>query len=238
MFDLARNGSGGAILVEPRDDENQILSQISAAFMAFYNDLVDQGNSYAQARQLTEDYYQEIVLTDVLPAYVGQDTINKYLSFAPDGQARVNTPNLPNANFTPIEFSVGAYRFGHSLVRQDYHINDIDPTTSDIDDNVAIFDVNTSNPVTCPAAARSPGPASPADRRAPPRPSAPSPTRPATKSSGNTSCPASTPSRMIRASTSPARRKRPSAPRCSTSPPRRSRGAPTPFPRYATARAT
>ncbi|MBV9364334.1 MAG: hypothetical protein JOY89_08840, partial [Solirubrobacterales bacterium] len=142
MFDLARNGSGGAILVEPRDDENQILSQISAAFMAFYNDLVDQGNSYAQARQLTEDYYQEIVLTDVLPAYVGQDTINKYLSFAPDGQARVNTPDLPNANFTPIEFSVGAYRFGHSLVRQDYHINDIDPTTSDIDDNVAIFDVN------------------------------------------------------------------------------------------------
>jgi hypothetical protein len=142
MFDLARNGSGGAILVEPRDDENQILSQISAAFVAFYNDLVDQGNSYAQARRLTEEYYQEIVLTDVLPAFVGQSTIDKYLSTGPGGHVAVNTPNLPNANFTPIEFSVGAYRFGHALVRQSYHINDINPTTTDIDDNVAIFDVN------------------------------------------------------------------------------------------------
>jgi hypothetical protein len=143
VFDLARNAlTGQAILVEPRDDENQILSQISAAFVAFYNDFVDRGLSYAQARQLTEDYYQEIVLTDVLPAYVGQATINKYLAFTSNGIARVNTPNLPNANFTPIEFSVGAYRFGHALVRDNYHINDIFPTTTDIDDNVSIFNVN------------------------------------------------------------------------------------------------
>ena len=142
VFDLARNSSGQAILVEPRDDENQILSQISAAFVAFYNNFINQGLSYAQARQLTVDYYQEIVLTDVLPAYVGQSTINTYLSFGANGSAQVNTPNLPNANFTPIEFSVGAYRFGHALVRNNYHINDIFPTTTDIDDNVAIFDVN------------------------------------------------------------------------------------------------
>jgi hypothetical protein len=50
---------------------------------------------------------------------------------------------LPNAAFTPIEFTVGAYRFGHALVRQLYHINDIDPTApADIDDNVTIFDLN------------------------------------------------------------------------------------------------
>jgi hypothetical protein len=52
----------------------------------------------------------------------------------------VHTPNLPNANFTPIEFSVGAYRFGHSLVRNDYHINDIlPPPGPDFDNNVPIF---------------------------------------------------------------------------------------------------
>jgi anti-sigma regulatory factor (Ser/Thr protein kinase) len=66
IFDLARNPStGAAILVEPRDDETQILSQISAAFVAFYNNFINRGFSYAQARQLTEDYYQEMVLTDV-----------------------------------------------------------------------------------------------------------------------------------------------------------------------------
>jgi hypothetical protein len=143
IFDLARSATTGqAILVEPRDDENQILSQITAAFVVFYNDFVDRGASYSQARQLTEDYYQEIVLTDVLPAYVGQGTINQYLRFDSSGGARVNTPDLRNANFTPIEFSVGAYRFGHALVRNNYHINDINPLTTDVDDNVAIFDVN------------------------------------------------------------------------------------------------
>ncbi|MGN6869016.1 MAG: peroxidase family protein [Solirubrobacteraceae bacterium] len=142
VFDLARNSTGQAILVEPRDDETQILSQISAAFVAFYNNFVNQGLGYGQARQLTEDYYQEIVLTDVLPAYVGQSTINKYLTFGAGGAAGVNTPNLPNASFTPTEFSVGAYRFGHALVRDNYHINDIFPTGTDIDDNVSIFDIN------------------------------------------------------------------------------------------------
>jgi hypothetical protein len=110
--------------------------------VAFYNNFVNRGFSYATARQLTEDYYQEIVLTDVLPAFVGQKTINQYLRFSRNGQAQVNTPNLPNANFTPIEFSVGAYRFGHALVRNSYHINDIFPTTTDIDANVSIFNLN------------------------------------------------------------------------------------------------
>ena len=143
VFDLARNPSTGqAVLVEPRDDETQIISQISAAFVAFYNDFVNSGYDYAQARQLTEDYYQEIVLTDVLPAYVGQRTIDKYLHFDSHGRIQVQTPNLPTANFTPIEFSVGAYRFGHALVRNNYHINDINPLSTDSDDNVAIFDPN------------------------------------------------------------------------------------------------
>jgi Animal haem peroxidase len=142
VFDLARNPtSGEAITVDPRDDENQIVSQITAAFIAFYNDFVNRGDGYARARQLTEDYYQEIVLTDVLPAFVGQSTIKKYLHFGLNGSAHVHTPNFPNANFTPIEFSVGAYRFGHSLVRNDYHINDIKPRTALIADNVAIFNL-------------------------------------------------------------------------------------------------
>jgi hypothetical protein len=142
VYDLARDPlTGQAILVEPRDDENQILSQITAAFAAFYNGFVDRGDGYAQARRLTEDYYQEIVLTDLLPAYVGQDTVDQYLSIGRNGAAKLRTPNFPNASYTPIEFSVGAYRFGHALVRESYHINDIFPATADIDDNLPIFDL-------------------------------------------------------------------------------------------------
>jgi hypothetical protein len=54
VFDLFRDATSGvADLVEPRDDETQIISQIAAAFVAFYNDFIDQGDSYTQARQLT-----------------------------------------------------------------------------------------------------------------------------------------------------------------------------------------
>jgi hypothetical protein len=141
-FDLARDPlTGQAILVEPRDDENQILSQVTAAFAGFYNDFVDRGDAYATARRLTEEYYQEIVLTDVLPAFVGRSTIRRYLKVAMGGRMSVSTPNFPSAGFTPIEFSVGAYRFGHSLVRQSYHINDIFPGRRHIEENVPIFDL-------------------------------------------------------------------------------------------------
>jgi hypothetical protein len=54
----------------------------------------------------------------------------------------VHTPNFPNANFTPVEFSVGAYRFGHALVRNDYHVNDIKPKFIKIEDNISIFDLS------------------------------------------------------------------------------------------------
>jgi hypothetical protein len=236
VFDLARNASGGqAILVEPRDDENQILSQISAAFVAFYNSFVSHGLGYTQARQLTEDYYQEIVLTDVLPAYVGRSTINRYLTFGSGGAAHVNTPNLPNANFTPIEFSVGAYRFGHALVRDNYHINDIFPTSADIDDNVSIFNLGTFQYGDLSGAPRC-RVRTGAVRRPVRRPrSATSPTRPAIRSSGSTSSRRSTPTRTTPGSTSPGRRSRRSASRCSTSRRRRSRAVPTQPRRYATA---
>lgn len=212
VFDLARNPSNGqAILVEP----------------AFYNNFVNRGLGYAQARQLTEDYYQEIVLTDVLPAYVGQSTINEYLTFGANGAAHVNTPNLPSANFSPIEFSVGAYRFGHSLVRDNYHINDIFPTATDIDDNVSIFDINAYQTGDLSAAPHSRARTAPVQRRAPRPRCATSRIRPATRSSGSTSCRNSTPTRTIPGSTSLARRSRRSAPRCSTCRRRRSSAVPT-----------
>lgn len=36
---------------------------------------------------------------------------------------------------------MGAYRFGHSLVRNDYHTNDIQPRSALIEDNIAIFNL-------------------------------------------------------------------------------------------------
>jgi hypothetical protein len=131
-----------------QDDENQIISQMQVAWILFYNHFIDQGMNYTQARNLTVEYYKLAIFTQMLPDFVTDTSyINDYLTpafgTASNGQYTINTPNL-DGKFMPVEFSVGAYRFGHSLVRNVYHINDQDPQVGvgPYQVNVPIFDVN------------------------------------------------------------------------------------------------
>ena len=118
--DLPRNPDGSAILIEARNDENQILSQIHASFLLLHNRLVDRGLSFEQAQRRTILLYQTIVAKEVLPHFVGQATADKALTRgALPNFFRPGNPNRPN---TPVEFSVASYRFGHSMVRRAYRL--------------------------------------------------------------------------------------------------------------------
>jgi hypothetical protein len=117
--DLPRNPDGSAILVEGRNDENEIISQIHTAFLEFHNRLVDSGLSFDKARETTILYYQWIVLHEFLPHIVGQDAVDRALRHG----RRLYKPGSPNRPMTPVEFSVAAYRFGHSQVRRAYELN-------------------------------------------------------------------------------------------------------------------
>jgi hypothetical protein len=117
--DLPRNPDGTAILVESRNDENEIISQLHVAFLKFHNALVDSGLTFEQARQTTIQYYQWVVLHEFLPHIVGQDVLDATLAAGP----RLYKPDNPNWPMTPVEFSVAAYRFGHSMVRRAYELN-------------------------------------------------------------------------------------------------------------------
>jgi hypothetical protein len=143
VLDYARTPDGTAIINEGRNDENQIVSQVGTAFYRFYNRLVDRGYGYAKARRLTTDYWQEIVLRELLPAFVGKAEIDSYLHLR-HGRYVVSTPSFPHNSFTPIEFSLCAYRFGHALVRGAYHINDAPagPARAATDNNVPLFNIN------------------------------------------------------------------------------------------------
>jgi hypothetical protein len=159
VLDYARNPDGSAIINEPRNDENQIVSQVGTAFYRFYNRLIDRGYGYAKARRLTTDYWQEIVLRELLPAFVGQAQVDSYLHLR-RGRYVVRTPSFPRNTFAPIEFSLCAYRFGHALVRAAYHINDnpAGPSRAATDNNVPLFEMSALSTGDLTGGAALPGP--------------------------------------------------------------------------------
>jgi Animal haem peroxidase len=120
--DLPRNDKGTAILVEPRNDENLIISQIHVSFLRLHNSLIDQGMSFDEARQTVVGAYRHVVLNDYLPQIVGQKAVNQALRRPT--KAGFYQPGSQNAPMTPVEFSTAAFRFGHSQVRNAYAIND------------------------------------------------------------------------------------------------------------------
>lgn len=125
--DLPRNSQNTALIGDPRNDENTIVSQLHVAFLKFHNAVVDNlkasgtvppGDIFAEAQRLVRWHYQWMVLHEFLPHIVGQKVVDEVLSC---GRRFYDWRNEP---FIPVEFSVAAYRFGHSQVRPGYGVND------------------------------------------------------------------------------------------------------------------
>jgi hypothetical protein len=69
-----------------------------------------------------------VVVHDFLPRMVGQDLVDEILEERADGSVRVNLdfykPKNPEKPMMPVEFAAAAYRFGHSMLRPGYVINE------------------------------------------------------------------------------------------------------------------
>lgn len=126
--DVPRNSQNVAILGDPRNDENLIVSQLHLAVMRFHNRVVcdvkaDLGAGhtpqeiFAEAQRVVRWHYQWLILHEFLPRTVGQATADEVLAGGPRFFRWRNDP------FIPVEFSVAAYRFGHSQVRPSYRAN-------------------------------------------------------------------------------------------------------------------
>lgn len=107
-----------ALTGDPRNDENTIISQLHTAFLRAHNVLVRQGHGYDAARRMIRQHYQWIVLRDFLPRIADPAVVDRIL-------ANGNQFFVPAQDgfFMPLEFTVGAYRFGHSMVRESYNFN-------------------------------------------------------------------------------------------------------------------
>ena len=132
------DGTYGALLGDPRNDENLIIAGLHCAHILFYNRVLDElsefdsgrlpsgrradpGNRYVQfliAREVTLWHYQWLLVNEHLPQIAGQPTVNDVL----ENGNRFYRPPAGRA-FMPIEFGAAAYRFGHSMVRPSYRAN-------------------------------------------------------------------------------------------------------------------
>jgi heme peroxidase len=139
--DLPRNNPHGgrarALIGDPRNDENVIVSQLHATMLRFHNSVVDyltrtNGGppKIEEVQNVVRWHYQWVVLHDFLPTIAGQKVIQQILPHLKkkNGNIRVQGPRLTffhfeNFPFMPIEFSAAAYRFGHSMVRPIYRLN-------------------------------------------------------------------------------------------------------------------
>ncbi len=118
-FDVPRNSQGTAIIGDPRNDENLIVSQLQHAFLRFHNAVVDQQGTgdFAAARESVVHHYQWAVANDFLKTITGRPALVD--------NTIANGPRFFRRRpfRMPVEFAVAAYRFGHSMIRDNYDIN-------------------------------------------------------------------------------------------------------------------
>jgi len=165
--DLPRNSNGRALIGDPRNDENLIVSQLQLAFLKFHNAVVDDASiaglsadkRFDAARRIVRWHYQWIVIHDFLNRITGTpdidivDTILKPDNYSVlvgdelteiDGLLKADLKffRWKNQPFMPVEFSVAAYRFGHSMVRGDYALNE---NSAREEDQIPIFSADPAN---------------------------------------------------------------------------------------------
>lgn len=120
-------------LQDTRNLDNLILRQLHVVFLKFHNEAIRQlssnpptitgienlgsGTLFDRARRLVRWHYQWIIRHDFLPRIVHPEVWNYQ-------ERRVPYLPKPGQSYSvPIEFSLAAYRFGHSMVRNAYRLN-------------------------------------------------------------------------------------------------------------------
>jgi hypothetical protein len=120
--DLPRNSEGFAIIGDERNDENLLVAQTHLAFLRFHNAIVDKlhgtvpdSQLFSAARRAVVELYQSMVVRDFLTKLCDVNDINAALQQR--RFFRFETFGAFGQPYMPLEFSVAAYRLGHSQVR-------------------------------------------------------------------------------------------------------------------------
>lgn len=131
--DLPRSENGTALIGDPRNDENIFVSQLQLLFIRFHNKIYDMlvseysgGERFEEAQKVTRYHYQYLVVNDLLKRICDKDVFEFALERAKKGKFPLVHKADEHGNLPmPVEFSVAAYRFGHTTVRSTYAVNSL-----------------------------------------------------------------------------------------------------------------
>lgn len=129
--DLPRNSQGRALIGDPRNDENVIVAQLQLAYLLFHNAVVDSlrgkgvggDDLFREAQRLVRWHHQYIVVHEFLPLICGDKVVDDVLQHGRKIYLPEEHYHYGGSPFMPVEFSVAAYRYGHSQVRQEFRLN-------------------------------------------------------------------------------------------------------------------
>ena len=143
-LDLARNARGTALIGDPRNDENIIISQLQGAFICLHNILmsvVEAGGDQAKdIHDCATMNVRSAVWQDYVPErlksfeevrrfirlhyqyLVLNEMLPAFVKKSDLDAALAHDPFHDLGPVLPVEFSVAAYRFGHATVRPTYRL--------------------------------------------------------------------------------------------------------------------
>jgi hypothetical protein len=126
--DLPRGPSDRALIGDPRNDENRIVAQLHAIFLRFHNEVVrtlggKDHVSFEEVRDQVRWHYQWVLVNDFLRTIINMETYNSVFRDSYNFVTAIPRLRANDLELMPVEFSVAAYRFGHSMIRPSYRLN-------------------------------------------------------------------------------------------------------------------